>query len=184
VPFRKPTISHPTVVAYLALFVALGGSAYAAATITGRDVVNGSLTGIDLRNGTLTGTDLRNGTVRSADVSNITGADLGPGAPWTLRSPNGNFALSVSNTGVRMQGPASEVTVDNSGVIVNGAGRTQIRASGPLELQGAVIGLNGTCAPVADATKVFQHTHVAPPDGGTTTVGSGPTPGFTTVLAC
>jgi hypothetical protein len=173
-PLRKPTLSHTTVVAYLALFVALGGTAYAAATITGADVVNGSLTGADLRNS----------SVRSADVKGITGADLGAGAPWTLRSPDGRFSLSVNNTGVKMQGPNSQVSVDGAGVVIDGAARTQIKSSGSLELQGAVIGLNGTCAPVADATKVFQHTHFAPPEGGTTSVGSGPSPGFTTVLAC
>src|SRR5688500_14679643 len=104
----RPTagISHTTVVAYLALFVALGGSAYAAATITGADVVDRSLTGVDIRNG----------TVRSADVAGIQGDDLGPGDPWTLRSPNRRFSVSVTNAGVRLQGPGSSVVVDNTGV--------------------------------------------------------------------
>lgn len=42
-------------IAYLALFVAMGGTAYAAASITGADVVNDSLTGKDVKEATLTG---------------------------------------------------------------------------------------------------------------------------------
>lgn len=53
---RRP--SAALVVAVVALFVALGGSAYAL-TITGRDVVDGSLTGADVRNRSLTEVDLR-----------------------------------------------------------------------------------------------------------------------------
>jgi hypothetical protein len=48
------------VVAYLTLFVALGGSSYAAVAITGRDLRDGSLTGRDIRNNSLTGADVAN----------------------------------------------------------------------------------------------------------------------------
>jgi hypothetical protein len=44
---------HTTAVAYLALFVALGGSAYAATTITGADIKNGTVTGRDVKNRSL-----------------------------------------------------------------------------------------------------------------------------------
>jgi len=53
---RRP--SPALVVAMVALFVALGGSAYAL-TITGGNVKNGSLTGADIRNRSLTQTDLK-----------------------------------------------------------------------------------------------------------------------------
>jgi hypothetical protein len=43
-------LSYPSIVSTLALLVALSGTAYAAATIRGGDVVNGSLTGKDLKN--------------------------------------------------------------------------------------------------------------------------------------
>src|SRR5206468_2752845 len=51
--------SHATVVAYLALFVALGGSSYAAITVTGKNVKNSSLTGKDVKNNSLTGSDIK-----------------------------------------------------------------------------------------------------------------------------
>ena len=44
---------HTTGVAYLALFVALGGSAYAAATITGDQIKDGTVTGRDVKNRSL-----------------------------------------------------------------------------------------------------------------------------------
>jgi hypothetical protein len=176
----KPRFNHATVVAYLALFVALGGSAYAAATITSRDIVNGSITGADIRTG----------SVKSADVSGITGADLGAGAPWTLRSPDRRFSLSVSNSGITMQGPSSKVTLDATTVAVEGTARTEVRSSGQVQVQGAtvqvggLIGLNGTCAPVANAQAIQPHAHVVSPEGGTTSTYQPPPAAFTNVLAC
>jgi hypothetical protein len=116
-PHRTGKVSHTTVVAYLALFVALGGSAYAAATITGADVVDRSLTGVDIRNG----------TVRSAD-----------------------------DAGVRIQGPGSSIVVDNSGVSVDGAATTEIRAGASLRLTGSQIQLNGACRALQGSTTVFD----------------------------
>lgn len=57
---RRP--SPALVISLIALFVAMGGSAYAL-VITGGDVKNGSLTGVDLRKNTLTGTQIRESRV-------------------------------------------------------------------------------------------------------------------------
>lgn len=56
---RSNRPSHAIVVAYLALFVALGGSSYAAITITGKNVKNSSLTGSDIKNDSVTGKDVK-----------------------------------------------------------------------------------------------------------------------------
>jgi Collagen triple helix repeat (20 copies) len=56
------------VVAYVALFVALGGTSFAAVMVTGRQVKDGSLTGTDLKNGSVTGKDLKNRSVTTYDV--------------------------------------------------------------------------------------------------------------------
>jgi hypothetical protein len=162
-------INHTTIVAYLALFVALGGSAYAAATITGRDVVDRSLTGADIRNG----------SVRSPDVRGITGGDLGAGDPWILRSPNKQFSVAVRDSGVRIQGPASSVLVSAGGVTIEGSATTEIRA-GALMLNGGSLSLNGSCSPFADANKVFQHFHTE--TGGATGFGQGSFPGLSQTL--
>ena len=51
----RTKLSFANVTALVALFVALGGGAYAAATITGADVVNNSLSGRDVNERTLKG---------------------------------------------------------------------------------------------------------------------------------
>ena len=52
-------LSYANVMATLAVFIALGGSSYAALTISGRDVVNGSLTNRDLKRDTLGGSRIK-----------------------------------------------------------------------------------------------------------------------------
>jgi hypothetical protein len=54
-------------IAYLALFVALGGTSYAAVTVTGRTVKNNTLTGIDVRNNSLTTNDIRDRSLLQRD---------------------------------------------------------------------------------------------------------------------
>jgi len=57
---RRP--SPALIISLIALFVALGGTAYAL-VITGADVKNGSLTGKDLRKNTLTGAQIKESKV-------------------------------------------------------------------------------------------------------------------------
>src|SRR4051794_27754683 len=71
------------VVAYLALFVALGGtSAYAAAAITGADVVDESLTSADLKDGQVKAPEIASAAVGSAEIAPlaVTNARLGAGS--------------------------------------------------------------------------------------------------------
>jgi hypothetical protein len=75
--FRSHRPSHATVVAYLALFVALGGSSYAALKVTGRNVPKDALTGADIKN--LTGKDVRNNSLTGADVKNLGSGDVANG---------------------------------------------------------------------------------------------------------
>ena len=63
---------HTTAVAYLALFAALGGSAYAAVTVTGKNIKDGTITGKDVKNRSL-GT----GKLSAAAVGSLTG-ERGP----------------------------------------------------------------------------------------------------------
>jgi hypothetical protein len=74
-PRRKP--SPATVISLVALFVALGGTSYAAITVTGANVRNSSLTGADIRNSSLTGTDVRDGSLLARDFR---GGELPSGA--------------------------------------------------------------------------------------------------------
>lgn len=65
---RKLSSAH--LVALIALFVALGGSAGAAGIklITGADIKDGSITGADIKHESITGNHLRNGSVTGFDI--------------------------------------------------------------------------------------------------------------------
>jgi hypothetical protein len=63
-------LSYANVMATVAVFIALGGSSYAAIKITGKNVKDASLTGADIKNSTLGGSDIRAQAIKSADVAN------------------------------------------------------------------------------------------------------------------
>lgn len=64
---RRP--SHATVVAYLALFLALGGtSAYAANTVFSTDIVDGEVKHADLAGNSVTSTNIFNGSVLNPEI--------------------------------------------------------------------------------------------------------------------
>jgi hypothetical protein len=75
---RRTRISPALVISAVALFASLGGGAYAAVSVTGKDVKNSSLTGKDIKNSSLTGEDVKNGGLTGNDVKNgsIAGADV------------------------------------------------------------------------------------------------------------
>lgn len=50
---------HTAVVAWLALVMSMSGTAYAVATVTGKDIKDGTVTGNDIKNGSLAVADLR-----------------------------------------------------------------------------------------------------------------------------
>ena len=64
---RRFVPSPAMVVAVIALFVSLGGSAYAALVITGKNIKNGTVTTKDIRNHSLSGTDVRRTARRRRD---------------------------------------------------------------------------------------------------------------------
>src|SRR3954464_1701260 len=78
---RRPTYANVT--STLALFVALGGTSYAAATISGSDVRDHSLTGRDVTRGSLSGTQIRS--------RSIPGGDLAPNSVQGSRIRNGTI---------------------------------------------------------------------------------------------
>lgn len=71
---RRPRAS--IVIASLALFIALGGSATAATLITGAKVKNGTITGQDVKGSSLTGAKVKNGSLGAADLSTAAQAGL------------------------------------------------------------------------------------------------------------
>lgn len=83
-------LSYANVVASLALFVALGGTGYAAVTISGKNVKDGTLTGKDLKNNSVASADIKNGSLLSRDFKAgqlPTGAPGAPGQPGQRGAP-------------------------------------------------------------------------------------------------
>lgn len=112
-------LSFANIVSSIALFAALGGSAYAAITVTGKNVKNSSLTGKDIKNSSLATADVKNRSLLAADfkpgqlpagAQGVQGAkgDTGPAGPFpdgnvpSGKTIRGNFAMAsdaASTTG-------------------------------------------------------------------------------------
>jgi hypothetical protein len=132
-------VSYANVASTLALLIALSGGAYAAASITGKDVKDRSLTGKDVRDRSLTGKDVKDRSLTGKDVkdrsltgndvndrsltgadladASVTGADLGDGsvaaadlAPQALALPGATAAWTAG--GPVPAGPQNEFTFD------------------------------------------------------------------------
>lgn len=68
-------LSFANVTSLLALFVALGGTAYAVATVGSDDIIDGSVRSIDLRNNDVRSGDVLNEGLTGADIKNQSGVD-------------------------------------------------------------------------------------------------------------
>jgi hypothetical protein len=92
---------HTTVVAYLALFAALGGSAYAAVTVTGKNIKDGTVTGRDVKNRSLGSKDIAQDAVKSKHIKNnsLRGADVNEASlgqvPSAARADRADRATNV-----------------------------------------------------------------------------------------
>ena len=98
-------------VALTALFVALGGTGYAALTITGKNV----------RNSSLTGRDIKNNSVRSADVAGLLARDFkagqlpaGPRGPAGSQGPQGQKGEKGDTGGAGAPGTARAYALVNA----------------------------------------------------------------------
>ncbi len=75
-------LSFSNVIAMLALFIALGGAAYAGTKINGSSIKNGSIGGGKLKNETITANKLKKGTVTATQIApgTLTGSQIAPGS--------------------------------------------------------------------------------------------------------
>jgi len=75
---RPRSPSPSMLVAVLALFVALGGSSYAALHVGSRQIANNSVQSVDIRNNSVRGADIRSQAVHSTDVrdNDLRGRDI------------------------------------------------------------------------------------------------------------
>jgi hypothetical protein len=113
----------------LALITALGGTAYAAVTVTGSNVRDGSLTGADIKNGTVSGSDIRNNTIFGSDIresainsddiadGSITAADLHDGVLSGAAGPKGDTGPKGDKGETGAPGPAGSGSTGSSTVV-------------------------------------------------------------------
>jgi hypothetical protein len=111
---RRLVPSPAMVVALAALFVAMGGSAYAL-VITGKSIRNGTVTGKDLRNRSITGNDARRDSVGGGSIKEST---LGV-VPQSLMA-HGSARFAVVNGGGQL------VRGRNAQAARTGQGRYQV----------------------------------------------------------
>jgi hypothetical protein len=125
----KRHLSVATVLSFAALFMALGGGAYAATAMLPKKSVktahlaNGSVTTLKLRNGAVTKLKLRNGAVTGVKI-----------APATIGS--GNLANGSVRSGQLGGGVVTEGKIKNGAVTANKLGASSV-ATGKLQ-DGAV----------------------------------------------
>jgi hypothetical protein len=157
---------HTTAVAYLALFAALGGSAYAAVTVTGKQIKDGTVTGKDVKNRSLGAAKL------SASALGSLAGESGPAGPQGPAGPKGDQGKQgpAGTTGAQgeqgPQGPAGLANIEykvsagksipkdqtvgdqvncTSGKVALGGGAAQFPSGAPMRVvSSAPGGLNGT----------------------------------------
>jgi hypothetical protein len=145
---RIPRLTYSGVTATMALFLALGGSSYAALSIGGGDIRNGTVTGSDIKNeslksrdvdnGKLTGTDLKNGSVTTSDIddASLLAADFkagelpagptGPQGPAGAQGSAGATNVVARRVNVALAAPGIAGTVIEPGLVSCGAGEVAV----------------------------------------------------------
>jgi len=98
----------------LALFIALGGTSYAAVTIGSAEIRNNSIQGVDVRQSTLTGADVSDGSLEPKDLKAGTAlagpagaaGPAGPVGPTGSEGPKGESGAAGAAGADGAQGPA------------------------------------------------------------------------------
>ncbi len=177
--------SHATVVAYLALFVALGGSSYAALRIGGEQIADNSVRGKDIRDNGLTSKDIRDGTLLAGDFKagqlppgpagpqGPAGAGQGPAGPEGPAGPAG----PQGPAGPAGSDPAAAAFLDNFGTDTGGATAAvgepctlgEIILSASTSKTAGGIPANGQPLPIAQNTSLFALLGTAYGGNGATT---------------
>ena len=114
----RSQLTYANVVSTLCLFILLGGAAYAATRVTGRNVVNGSLTGRDVKDRSLKPADFRAGALPEGP--------RGPAGAPGARGPAGPAGASGSpDTPAQVRTKLMSVDGAGSGIdadLIDGAG--------------------------------------------------------------
>ena len=122
-------LSYANVVASLALFLALGGTSYAALVITSKNVKNGSLTGKDIKNASVASADIKNNSLLVKDFKpgqlpvGVPGPQGGPGpsgpaGPQGPTGPAGTPGTDAFGSITYVKGPNTTLPANQWAVVV------------------------------------------------------------------
>jgi hypothetical protein len=105
-------LTYANVMASVAVFVAVGGSATAAVLVTGKDVKNSSLTGVDVKNNTLGSADVKDGNLLLKDFKpgQLVAGAPGPVGPQGAKGDKGDPGIQGD------RGPSNVYAVGGDGV--------------------------------------------------------------------
>jgi len=76
----RSRLTYANVTATLALFVALGGTAYAVNTVRSTDIVDGEVKSVDIGNNEIGSGDVKDNSINTFDVHSFLGADVVDGS--------------------------------------------------------------------------------------------------------
>jgi hypothetical protein len=102
-------IRYANVMATLAVFIALGGTSYAALKITGHNIKNGTVTGRDIKNHSVAKTDVRGIGGGHLQVSEVDGATASYPSGSYGGAPLANCPAGTVVVGTGFNGPFDEV---------------------------------------------------------------------------
>jgi hypothetical protein len=99
----RSQMTYANVMATIAVFIALGGSSYAALHVGSTQIVDNSIRSKDIRDNGLRGRDVRTGTIRSSDVrdDSLTGGDVLESSLGTVPSASNVDANGVNSTAIQ-----------------------------------------------------------------------------------
>ncbi len=121
---RRP--SPALAVSLVALFVALGGTSYAAIVITSKNIKNGTIRGRDVHKSTLTGRNVKNRSLTASDVKNntLTSKQIAESKLGTVPSAaTANDATQLGGKPASAYGAASRwVLISSTGTILAQSG--------------------------------------------------------------
>jgi hypothetical protein len=131
---RRP--SPGVVIATIALFVAMFGTAYAASKINGKNLKNGSVPGNKLKNGAVGTKQLKNAGVTAAKLSDgaVTGAKLAPGAVTGDKLSDGSVTAAKLAPGAVAVDTLPKVYLhfDSAGTFIPGESRGVVSINQPV----------------------------------------------------
>ncbi|HET9677499.1 MAG TPA: hypothetical protein VFP21_08365 [Solirubrobacterales bacterium] len=129
-------------VSIIALFVALGGTAWATHKIDSREIKAGAVTAAKIKNGAVTKAKLANGAVSSAKIvpNSVTGKQIDESTLGTVPSANSAASAATATTAERANSAATAANFDryaNSGVITAAIGQdVTVMQRGPFSFVG------------------------------------------------